>query len=68
MSIKSLTQTYREFFKLSYCVENGFVLNPRHRSNRRACEASWRSGDAEDCKSLYPGSIPGEASKKFSTI
>ncbi len=25
--------------------------------------ASWRSGDAEDCKSLYPGSIPGEASK-----
>ncbi len=24
--------------------------------------ASWRSGDAEDCKSLYPGSIPGEAS------
>jgi hypothetical protein len=28
-----------------------------------ACEASWRSGDAEDCKSLYPGSIPGEASK-----
>jgi hypothetical protein len=27
--------------------------------------ASWRSGDAEDCKSLYPGSIPGEASKKL---
>ena len=25
--------------------------------------ASWRSGDAEDCKSSYPGSIPGEASK-----
>ncbi len=25
-------------------------------------EASWRSGDAEDCKSLHPGSIPGEAS------
>lgn len=26
-------------------------------------EASWRSGYAEDCKSLNPGSIPGEASK-----
>ena len=24
--------------------------------------ASWRSGYAEDCKSLHPGSIPGEAS------
>ena len=27
-------------------------------------KASWRSGHAEDCKSLHPGSIPGEASKK----
>ncbi len=27
-----------------------------------ASEASWRSGYAEDCKSLHPGSIPGEAS------
>ena len=26
-------------------------------------EASWRSGDAEDCKSLHGGSIPSEASK-----
>ena len=24
--------------------------------------ASWRSGDAPDCKSGNPGSIPGEAS------
>jgi hypothetical protein len=24
--------------------------------------ASWRNGYAEDCKSLHPGSIPGEAS------
>ena len=24
----------------------------------------WRNGYAEDCKSLYPGSIPGIASKK----
>ena len=35
-----------------------------------ACEirfgtASWRSGYAEDCKSLHPGSIPGEASITF---
>jgi hypothetical protein len=25
--------------------------------------ASWRSGHAEDCKSLYAGSIPARASK-----
>ena len=25
-------------------------------------EATWRSGDAADCKSAYPGSIPGVAS------
>ena len=24
--------------------------------------ATWRNGYAEDCKSLYPGSIPGVAS------
>jgi hypothetical protein len=24
--------------------------------------ATWRSGDAADCKSVYPGSIPGVAS------
>ena len=24
--------------------------------------ATWRSGDAADCKSAYPGSIPGVAS------
>ena len=28
-------------------------------------EATWRSGYAEDCKSLYPGSIPGVASTFF---
>ena len=28
-------------------------------------EASWRSGYAEDCKSLYGGSIPSEASKNL---
>ena len=25
--------------------------------------ATWRSGYAPDCKSVYPGSIPGVASK-----
>ena len=28
--------------------------------------ATWRNGYAEDCKSLYPGSIPGVTSKKKS--
>jgi hypothetical protein len=28
-------------------------------------KATWRSGDAADCKSVYPGSIPGVASKRF---
>ena len=28
------------------------------------CMATWRNGYAEDCKSLYPGSIPGVASNK----
>ena len=27
--------------------------------------ASWRSGYAADCKSVHPGSIPGEASKSL---
>ena len=29
----------------------------------QSIEATWRSGDAADCKSAYPGSIPGVASK-----
>ncbi len=28
--------------------------------------ATWRNGYAEDCKSFYPSSILGVASKKFS--
>lgn len=35
---------------------------PPARDHIAAAEASWRSGYAEDCKSLHPGSIPGEAS------
>ncbi len=27
--------------------------------------ATWRSGDASDCKSAYPGSIPGVASTLY---
>jgi protein-L-isoaspartate(D-aspartate) O-methyltransferase len=30
--------------------------------------ASWRNGYAEDCKSLHPGSIPGEASNGWRGI
>ena len=42
----------------------GMLLEARLQPGQtRAGEASWRSGYAEDCKSLHPGSIPGEASK-----
>ena len=30
--------------------------------------ATWRSGDAADCKSAYPGSIPGVASKRLEPL
>ncbi len=33
------------------------------RSNCAPSPARWRSGDVADCKSAYPGSIPGRASK-----
>ena len=32
------------------------------KSSRRHRRRTWRSGDAADCKSVYPGSIPGVAS------
>ena len=38
------------------------AIGRRSRGNIRCPPASWRSGYAEDCKSLHPGSIPGEAS------
>jgi hypothetical protein len=50
------------------CLLQGSVARPRAplldiaRSRKREHTASWRSGYAEDCKSLHPGSIPGEAS------
>ena len=31
----------------------------------KSIEATWRSGDAADCKSAYPGSIPGVASSTY---
>ena len=37
------------------------------RDSGKRRKASWRSGYAEDCKSLHPGSIPGEASIIFLT-
>ena len=51
---------------------------PRRRGTSRHCHAetthdtcssrgaTWRSGDAADCKSAHPGSIPGVASSQFS--
>ncbi len=39
------------------------LLLTRPSCMRRALKASWRSGYAEDCKSLYGGSIPSEASR-----
>ncbi len=48
------------------CGFFGTRLNPRHHTHFYTRMASWRSGDAEDCKSLYPGSIPGEASIRTS--
>ena len=50
---------------------------PRRRGTSRHCHAetthdtcssrgaTWRSGDAADCKSAHPGSIPGVASSQF---
>ena len=38
----------------------------KQQSNIERILATWRNGYAEDCKSLYPGSIPGVASKKNS--
>src|ERR1700689_1491186 len=35
---------------------------PRQSAIGAPLEATWRSGDAADCKSAYPGSIPGVAS------
>jgi hypothetical protein len=45
----------------------GLIALPlRRREGRKIIpaysEAWWRSGYAEDCKSLHPGSIPGQAS------
>src|SRR5262245_28801053 len=33
-----------------------------------AQRATWRSGDAADCKSAHPGSIPGVASRLFRLV
>jgi hypothetical protein len=49
----------------AYCAPNGFVLNAAHHLSKHALRASWRSGYAVDCKSMHPGSIPGEASIFF---
>jgi len=51
-----------------HAIVNGFlhaeevVVSPDTIHYKPRPKASWRSGYAEDCKSLHPGSIPGEAS------
>ena len=40
----------------------GLSAKPRTALRAVIAMASWRSGYAEDCKSLYGGSIPSEAS------
>ncbi len=50
---------------------NGFSAKlPNRLTWRRSTgpEATWRSGDAADCKSAYPGSIPGVASSKINKL
>jgi protein-L-isoaspartate(D-aspartate) O-methyltransferase len=52
-------------FKRGCCSLGGRLLWSSRRVRDTPRMASWRSGYAEDCKSLHPGSIPGEASNKF---
>ncbi len=47
------------------CMSSASACGPVGRPRGRG--ASWRSGYAEDCKSLYGGSIPSEASKRSKT-
>ena len=44
------------------------LLYDPSRRDSSVVTASWRSGYAEDCKSLHPSSILGEASKFFIMI
>ena len=48
------------------CRERASLAIAAPRRVKPGARASWRSGYAEDCKSLHPGSIPGEASKDIS--
>ncbi|MCC2639509.1 MAG: hypothetical protein K0Q68_3228 [Moraxellaceae bacterium] len=52
-------------FKRGCCSLGGRLLWSSRRVRGTPRMASWRSGYAEDCKSLHPGSIPGEASNNF---
>ena len=47
-------------------VRRALALWTNSPSGNGAVKASWRSGYAADCKSVHPGSIPGEASNFFS--
>ena len=58
---------YREAQWSTPCGEMGRTLlsdsaDGAPASSASLAKATWRSGDAADCKSAHPGSIPGEAS------
>lgn len=50
--------------EMPVAVAGGVLLYGNHGLVLAVLVASWRSGYAEDCKSLYPGSSPGEASRR----
>jgi hypothetical protein len=65
-SVKRRTKTTENcIFRISrlrFVKACGYRVTVPACCNAGDTRASWRSGYAEDCKSLHPGSIPGEAS------
>ena len=52
-------------FKVEETMNAGAMLLGRWFRPRRIETATWRSGYATVCKTVYPGSIPGVASSSF---
>jgi hypothetical protein len=44
------------------------LLNRLRSDKERARMATWRSGYAAVCKTVYPGSIPGVASRQINHL
>ena len=58
----------RRYFRLirAAVFQTKELLDTRANYARKSSPmATWRSGDAADCKSVYPGSIPGVASNNL---